>query len=279
MPDDTPPPARPDRFVRSRPLRQVPRRTLVATGIVAVVTVAFAAGALASRGGGEPRVKVETVGSSKETTTSVAPAPTTAEPATTAPPAPEPVADTAPPVPEPTTKPTTKPTAPPAPPAATYTFEAPGAGTITVRLDGGVLTITAVQAYDGWTGETHKGSGTDHVKATFRRDDVVKWVKAYVKNGEVKSEHGEWTECSGAPAPTTATYELAGVGSVTVTWTGTAFTLDAVNTAEGWTVSGQDAPGDYVKVHFAPTEGVQSGDAGTWIKVKIHDCRITQFTG
>jgi hypothetical protein len=49
-------------------------------------------------------------------------------------------------------------------------------------------------------------------------------------------------------------------------------------------VAATEAPGDYVRVYFAPAAeptAMTGGehDALPWIKVKIHDCQITQHTG
>jgi len=263
-------------------LTAVQRRALLAGGVVVLTTGAFTAGALAMRGGdpGRAEVDVETVGAALESTTTVGDTTTTAAPATTT--VPE-TTTTSPPPPPPETT-TTKPKPVPAPPASsTYTFEAPGAGTMTVKLEGGVLTVVGVTPYAGWTPETHTATGTDYVKVVFRQGNVVKWVKARLKNGEVKPETGEWTECTTTPPAGTATYELAGVGSITVTWNGASFTLDAVAPAAGWAVVAQETPGDYVRVYFGPTAGPTAqtdggGDGTRWIKVKIHECQVQHVT-
>ncbi|MDZ4827770.1 MAG: hypothetical protein SGJ13_15100, partial [Actinomycetota bacterium] len=162
-------------------------------------------------------------------------------------------------------------------------FEAPGAGTMTVKLEGGVMTVVATQAVDGWTAETHTATGTEYVKVIFRQGSTVKYVKARLKNGEVTAENGEWTECDTTPGAGTASYELGGVGAITVTWNGSAFTLDAATPAAGWVVASQEAPGDYVRVYFSPapaeptalTEG--GHDDHKFIKVKIQDCQIVSY--
>ncbi|MGQ0825506.1 MAG: hypothetical protein ACT4OX_10870 [Actinomycetota bacterium] len=275
---------RPDVPARWRTLYVAHRRAMLAAGVVGVVTCSFAAGAVAMRGDGDgpSEVQVENVGAAQAVTTTAAPtttmasattvAPTTTAAPTTVAPAP-PITEAPKPVPAPA-------------PTNTYTFEAPGAGTMIVKLENGVLTITGTHAVDGWVAEIHTASGTEYVKTIFRQDNVVRWVKARLKNGTVTGENGEWIECNTTPPPGTATYELGGVGAITVTWTGTAFTLDAVTPFAGWTVASEEAQGDYVRVYFAPvvaepgtqTDGHEDGDH-KWIKVKIHECEITQHTG
>lgn len=263
-------------------LARTHRRATVAATIAGALVCVFGAGAFAMRGdGGGGTVEVETVGrpepdvpkssttkSTTKTTTTTAPATTTtAAPTTT--PATEATPETDPPSPAPA-------------PVATYTFEAPGAGTITVTYANGVLNVVATQAYAGWVAQVHTATGTEYVKVTFRNGNVVKWVKARVRDGEVVAETGEWTECETAPDPVTATYEHPGVGSITVTWNGHAFSLDAVTPASGWAVSHQEVTSDFVKVFFAPTSSTSAmtGDGGSrWIKVKIHDCRIEHLNG
>jgi hypothetical protein len=263
---------------RWRALSGAQRRLAFGGAVVAAVTVAFTAGALAKLGSDEPAVKVETVSATRDSTTTTkarddakdAPkTTTTAEPTTTT---------TVPPPPE--TTPPTEPPPPPAPP--TYTFEVPGAGTVTVQLDGGVLTVVGVQPFDGWAPETHTGTGTEYVKVLFRHEHVVRWIKVWLQEGQPVPETGEWTECTTTPPATTATYEHPGVGAITVTWNGAAFALDAVTPADGWVVASQEVQADYVRVHFAPEASTETGDEGDgtkWIKVKIHECEIAYFTG
>lgn len=261
------------------------RRALIGGGVVAVATVAFAAGAFAGLGdngdGDTSKVQVENVNAALDATTTLAPTTTTtAAPETTTVPT-----TTLPPPPPPPPPTTTKPPPPPPPASSTYTFEAPGAGSMTVKLENGVLSVVAVNPVDGWAPETHTASGSEFVKVIFRQGTTVKWVKARLKNGAVTPETGEWTECNTTPPPGTATYELPGIGSVTVTWNGTAFTLDATQPSDGWTVAATEAPGDYVRVYFAPVvsepTAMTGGEQGAqpWIKVKIQDCQITQLTG
>lgn len=270
-------------MVRSLPRRlgalaRAHRRATAVAAIAGGVTLAFGAGALAMRADAPEKVEVETVGKSKpsvsttKATTTVAPTTTatTAAPPTTAAPVTEPV-------------PSTDPPPPPPPPVPTYTFEAPGAGTMTVEYEHGVLTVVATHAFDGWAAEVHTGSGTEYVKTIFRQGNVVKWVKAWAKDGQVVPETGEWTECDTTAPPSTATYENPGVGAITVTWNGQAFTLDAVTPAAGWAAVSQEVTGDFVKVLFEPASEstALTGDGGSqkWIKVKIHDCQIVHVIG
>lgn len=285
MTDASSPEPRPtDLRARWKAVAQAHRRAVIAAGIVGVVTCSFAAGALATRGGGDTsRVEVENVGNAADETTTTAAATTTEAPTTTTTVAPttttEAPTTTAPPI---TTPPTTKPKPVAAP---TYTFEAPGAGTMTVKLENGVLSIAGTHANEGWTAEIHTATGTEYVKTMFRHESTVKWVKARLKNGVVTPEIGEWTECDTTPDPSTAVYELGGVGALTVTWNGSAFTLDAVTPFDGWTVSDQEASGEYVRVFFAPASAEPAvandgkHDGTKWIKVKIDNCQIVQFTG
>jgi len=265
-------------------LSTVQRRALLTGGVVVMTTGAFAAGALAMRGDdpGRSQVDVETVGAALASSTTVVE--TTTVPKTTT--VPQTTTTSPPPSPTTTTKakpPAPPPPPPPPPPQTTYTFEAPGAGTMTVKLEGGVLTVVAVTPLAGWAPETLTGSGAEYVKVVFRQGNVVKWVKARLTDGEVKPETGEWTECDTSPPAGTATYELPGVGSVTVTWNGTAFTLDAATPEAGWAVVSQETPGDYVRVSFGPASEPSAqtggdGDGTRWIKVKILECQIEYVT-
>ena len=66
------------------------------------------------------------------------------------------------------------------------------------------------------------------------------------------------------PAPFTETYSSAG-GSITVTWSGTAFTLDSVNAANGFVAEINDQRWDRVRVDF------EGNDGDTRIEVRISD--------
>ncbi|MEQ1699416.1 MAG: hypothetical protein ABMA25_04860 [Ilumatobacteraceae bacterium] len=66
------------------------------------------------------------------------------------------------------------------------------------------------------------------------------------------------------PAPFTKTYDSAG-GSITVTWSGTAFTLDSVNAAAGFDVEIKDQRWDRIRVEF------DNGDDDSRIEVRISD--------
>ena len=261
------------------------RREVLGAAITATVVLSFAAGAVAMRNDSTtPEVNVETIGAAQPETTTVAPTTSTTTTTTTTPTTTLPPTTTTVAPPPPTTA---KPVPPPPPVTNLFTFEAPGAGTMTVKLEGNVLTVTATNAYAGWTAEVHTATSSEYVKTIFRQGNVVKYVKAFLKKGTVTPETGGWTECSGTPAPTTATYAYDGVGAITVTWNGTAFTLDATTPADGWSVVDQETPGDYVRVYFAPvvtevqpqTDGNHEHDDHRWIKVKIHDCQIAHVTG
>ena len=65
------------------------------------------------------------------------------------------------------------------------------------------------------------------------------------------------------PEPFTKTYTSAG-GSITVSWTGTAFTLDSVDPADGSGVEIHDQQWDRVRVDF-------SGAAKSRIEVRLND--------
>lgn len=66
------------------------------------------------------------------------------------------------------------------------------------------------------------------------------------------------------PAPFTKTYDSAG-GSITVTWTGTAFTLDSINAVAGFDVEIKDQRWDRIRVEF------DNGDDDSRIEVRISD--------
>lgn len=67
----------------------------------------------------------------------------------------------------------------------------------------------------------------------------------------------------GGPAQFTKTYDSAG-GSITVTWSGTAFSLDAVNAAAGHDVEIKDQRWDRIRVEFR-------GDTDSRIEVRLSD--------
>lgn len=66
------------------------------------------------------------------------------------------------------------------------------------------------------------------------------------------------------PAPFTKTYVSDG-GSITVTWTGTSFTLDSINAAAGFDVEIKDQRWDRIRVEF------DNGDDDSRIEVRISD--------
>lgn len=65
------------------------------------------------------------------------------------------------------------------------------------------------------------------------------------------------------PGQFTKTYDSAG-GSITVTWSGTAFSLDAVNAAAGHDVEIEDQRWDRIRVEFR-------GDTDSRIEVRLSD--------
>jgi len=65
------------------------------------------------------------------------------------------------------------------------------------------------------------------------------------------------------PAPFSQTYNSTG-GSITVTWTGTAFVLDSVSAADGYTAQIEDQRWDRIRVDF-------EGDNDSRIEVRISD--------
>ena len=65
------------------------------------------------------------------------------------------------------------------------------------------------------------------------------------------------------PAPFSQTYNSNG-GSITVTWTGTAFVLDSVSAADGYTAEIEDQRWDRIRVDF-------EGDNDSRIEVRISD--------
>ncbi len=65
------------------------------------------------------------------------------------------------------------------------------------------------------------------------------------------------------PDPFTKSYESAG-GSITVTWTGTAFVLDSVSASAGFSAEIEDQRWDRIRVRF-------HGQADTRIEVRISD--------
>ena len=66
------------------------------------------------------------------------------------------------------------------------------------------------------------------------------------------------------PAPFTETYTSAG-GSITVSWSGTAFTLGSVTAAEGYSAEVKDSRWDRVRVEF------KGDDGDSRIEVRISD--------
>ena len=75
------------------------------------------------------------------------------------------------------------------------------------------------------------------------------------------------TEAEGGPAPFTRTYSSAG-GSITVSWNGSALSLDAVTPAEGYSAEIEDQRADRVRVRF---EG--AGDSRIEIRVEDGEVR------
>jgi len=75
------------------------------------------------------------------------------------------------------------------------------------------------------------------------------------------------TIASSLPAPFTTSYSSAG-GSIDVTWSGTAFTLNSVSPAAGFRAEIEDQSWDRVRVDF------ESDDHDARIEVRINDGRL-----
>lgn len=70
------------------------------------------------------------------------------------------------------------------------------------------------------------------------------------------------------PAPSTETYDSSG-GSITVTWNGSALSLDAVNPADGHTAEIEDETATRVRVRFR-------GPAESRIEVRVENGQVTE---
>ncbi len=95
-------------------------------------------------------------------------------------------------------------------------------------------------------------------------DDTVSSTPNSVDDDSNSSVPDNSTPGQPLPAPFTETYMSAG-GSITVTWSGTAFTLDAVNAAAGFEAEIHDQRSDRVRVDF------ESNDGDARIEVRISD--------
>lgn len=95
-------------------------------------------------------------------------------------------------------------------------------------------------------------------------DDTVSSTPNSVDDDSNSSVPDNSTPGQPLPAPFTETYTSAG-GSITVTWSGTAFTLDSVNAATGFEAEIHDQRSDRVRVDF------ESNDGDSRIEVRISD--------
>ena len=92
------------------------------------------------------------------------------------------------------------------PPAPTVSVQTAGdAGTVTLSINGGTVTITGVQANAGWVAETERAAGRE-VEVSFRNGLRRIDFKAEVEDGRLETRVRERTiEREGTPAATAPT--------------------------------------------------------------------------
>lgn len=76
------------------------------------------------------------------------------------------------------------------------------------------------------------------------------------------------TQVDAGPAPFTRTYSSTG-GSITVSWNGSALSLDAVTPAAGYTAEVEDQSADRVRVRF-------EGDGDSRIEIRVEDGEVRE---
>jgi hypothetical protein len=177
----------------------------------------------------------------------------------------------------------------PADGAQVGTLQAEEAGTVTVRLADGLLTVLSVDPGDGWTYEVDKEGPKRMVRVRFRSDDGRVQLAARIQNGEVVvrirsvsiGDFGDGTPVDptdpanlpttpvrevpdpipapGAPADVadnTRMFPVGPAGSVTLRRKGTTLEVVSVETKHGWTSETPAAgPAEDVSVRFAGLDG------------------------
>ena len=115
---------------------------------------------------------------------------------------------------------------------------------------------------DPTTGDT-TGSSTDDTTGASTDDSVTDDSTDDSTDNTTDDSTSNSNPGAPLPAPFSQTYNSNG-GSITVTWTGTAFVLDSVSAADGYTAEIEDQRWDRIRVDF-------EGDNDSRIEVRISD--------
>ncbi|MCE9621182.1 MAG: hypothetical protein K8R99_02435 [Actinomycetia bacterium] len=126
---------------------------------------------------------------------------------------------------------------------------------------GGMGLVAASQSSSLFSDDTKTST---EVSTPDSVDDTVNSTPNSVDDDSNSSVPDNSTPGQPLPAPFTETYTSAG-GSITVTWNGTAFTLDSVNAATGFTAEIHDQRSDRIRVDF------EGNDGDARIEVRISD--------
>ncbi|MEQ1873571.1 MAG: hypothetical protein ABL953_07580 [Ilumatobacteraceae bacterium] len=161
--------------------------------------------------------------------------------------------------------------------AAAVGFALGGVGLVAASQSSGLLEDSVPNSVDNSVDDTSNStpnSTDDSVDDTSNStpnstDDSVD----VTSNSTPNSGPGNSTPSQPLPAAFTETYTSAG-GSITVTWSGTAFTLDSVNAASGFQAEIHDQRWDRVRVDFEGDDGdarieVRLSDDDNTIRVRI----------
>ena len=106
------------------------------------------------------------------------------------------------------------------------------------------------------------------VTATASTDAETETVPPMTAQATASSSSTSSTVATQAPASSTETHDSSG-GSITVTWNGSALTLDAVNPTEGHTAEIEDNTPTRIRVRF-------HGPAESRIEVRIENGQVTE---
>lgn len=128
----------------------------------------------------------------------------------------------------------------------------------------------------GWAaaergGNTTKESGPSTTSQAVNSivSAVVSTIAASTSSVPANTASSSSVPTNPLPAPFTKSYTSAG-GSITVTWSGTAFSLDAVSPAPGFQAEIDDQDWDRIRVEF------DNGDSDWRIEIRLNDGAIRE---
>jgi hypothetical protein len=144
-------------------------------------------------------------------------------------------------------------------PSGDEIFDVLGAGTVTLRIDGSTLILVDASPAEGWTAsidsqtalelEIDFRSGVNRIRFNGELEDGRIRPRIEVRDGAAPDGTPADGASSGAPSGT-ETFDIPGVGSVTVAISTNGLSLLTVTPSGEWTVEVEDADGNRIRVHF-----------------------------